>query len=95
MIGVTLDMEYTGDGAKVGAKSAEGGPAVEEGGPAAKAGIRTGDIITEVDGQRVHSGEELIVKIRSHRPGDELDLTLIRGGKEQTMTLVLGSAEGR
>ncbi|WP_329035556.1 trypsin-like peptidase domain-containing protein [Streptomyces sp. NBC_01725] len=95
VIGVTLDMEYTGDGAKVGAKSAEGGPAVEEGGPAAKAGIRTGDIITEVDGQRVHSGEELIVKIRSHRPGDELDLTLTRGGKEQTMTLVLGSAEGR
>lgn len=95
VIGVTLDMEYTGDGAKVGAKSAEGGPAVEEGGPAAKAGIRTGDIITEVDGQRVHSGEELIVKIRSHRPGDELDLTLTRGGKERTMTLVLGSAEGR
>ncbi|GGK27091.1 protease [Streptomyces camponoticapitis] len=95
VIGVTLDMEYTGDGAKVGAKGAEGGPAVEEGGPAAKAGIRTGDIITEVDGQRVHSGEELIVKVRSHRPGDELELTLKRGGKEQTMTLVLGSAEGR
>lgn len=95
VIGVTLDMEYTGDGAKVGAKSADGGPSVEEGGPAAKAGIRTGDIITEVDGQRVHSGEELIVKIRSHRPGDELELTLTRGGKEQTMTLVLGSAEGR
>ncbi|WP_329382030.1 S1C family serine protease [Streptomyces sp. NBC_01716] len=95
VIGVTLDMEYTGDGAKVGAKGAGGGPAVEEGGPAAKAGIRTGDVITEVDGQRVHSGEELIVKVRSHRPGDELELTLTRGGKEQTMTLVLGSAEGR
>ncbi|MFD3519750.1 trypsin-like peptidase domain-containing protein [Streptomyces sp. NPDC058653] len=95
VIGVTLDMQYTGDGAKVGAKGADGGPAVEEGGPAAKAGIRTGDIITEVDGQRVHSGEELIVKVRSHRPGDELELTLTRGGKERTMTLVLGSAEGR
>lgn len=95
VIGVTLDMQYTGDGAKVGAKNGDGGPAVEEDGPAAKAGIRTGDIITEVDGQRVHSGEELIVKIRSHRPGDELELTLTRGGEEQTMTLVLGSAEGR
>ncbi|MEV0776181.1 trypsin-like peptidase domain-containing protein [Streptomyces sp. NPDC050428] len=95
VIGVTLDMEYSGDGAKVGAKSADGGPAVEDGGPAAKAGIRTGDIITEVDGQRVHSGEELIVKIRAHRPGDELELTVTRGGKEQTRTLVLGSAEGR
>ncbi|WP_330173754.1 trypsin-like peptidase domain-containing protein [Streptomyces sp. NBC_01498] len=94
VIGVTLDMEYTGDGAKVGAKSADGGPSVEAGGPAAKAGVRTGDIITEVDGQRVHSGEELIVKIRAHRPGDELALTILRGGKERTMTLVLGSADG-
>lgn len=95
VIGVTLDMEFKGDGAKVGAKAADGGPSVEEGGPAAKAGIRVGDIITEVDGQRVHSGEELIVKIRSHRPGDELKLKLTRGGDERTVTLVLGSAEGR
>ncbi|WP_030969602.1 S1C family serine protease [Streptomyces sp. NRRL S-1824] len=94
VIGVTLDMKYTGDGAKVGAKGAEGKPAVTPGGPGAKAGIKPGDIITEVDGQRVHSGEELIVKIRAHRPGDRLDLGLTRSGKDLSMTLTLGSATG-
>ncbi|MGY4916990.1 S1C family serine protease [Streptomyces sp. 900116325] len=94
VIGVTLDMKYTGDGAKVGAKGAEGKPAVTPGGPGAKAGIKPGDIITQVDGQRVHSGEELIVKIRAHRPGDRLDLGLTRGGKDLSMTLTLGSATG-
>lgn len=94
VIGVTLDMKYTGDGAKVGAKGAGGKPAVTPGGPGAKAGIKPGDIITEVDGQRVHSGEELIVKIRAHRPGDRLDLGLTRSGKDLSMTLTLGSATG-
>ncbi|MFJ9625951.1 S1C family serine protease [Streptomyces sp. NPDC101181] len=94
VIGVTLDMKYTGDGAKVGSKDAEGGPAVAEDGPADRAGIRSGDVITEVEGQRVHSGEELIVKIRAHRPGDDLDLVLTRGGKERTVTLTLGSSSG-
>ncbi|MFJ1786919.1 trypsin-like peptidase domain-containing protein [Streptomyces anulatus] len=94
VIGVTLDMKYTGDGAKVGTKGADGAPAVAKDGPAAKAGIRSGDVITHVKGQRVHSGEELIVKIRAHRPGDDLDLKLTRGGEERTVTLTLGSASG-
>ncbi|MYQ38679.1 MULTISPECIES: trypsin-like peptidase domain-containing protein [unclassified Streptomyces] len=94
VIGVTLDMEFTGDGAKVGGKVSDGGAAVTGGGPADKAGIRAGDIITEVEGQRVHSGEELIVKIRAHRPGDRLRLVLTRGGKDLSMTLTLGSASG-
>ncbi|MBM7437436.1 S1C family serine protease [Streptomyces sp. HB132] len=94
VIGVTLDMEFTGDGAKVGGKAADGGEAVTEGGPADKAGIRAGDVITEVEGRRVHSGEELIVKIRAHRPGDRLGLVLTRGGKDLSVTLTLGSASG-
>ncbi|WP_413758868.1 S1C family serine protease [Streptomyces sp. MMBL 11-3] len=94
VIGVTLDMEYAGDGARVGTKGNDGGPPVNRGGPGADAGIRAGDVITEVDGQRVHSGEELIVKTRAHRPGDRLELTLERDGKERKVTLVLGSADG-
>ncbi|MFK0020723.1 trypsin-like peptidase domain-containing protein [Streptomyces sp. NPDC090798] len=92
VIGVMLDMDYTGDGARVGTKG--GGAPVTAGGPGAKAGIKAGDVITEVDGQRVHSGEELIVKTRAHRPGDRLRLTLRRGGSQRTLTLVLGSASG-
>ncbi|TXS06061.1 PDZ domain-containing protein [Streptomyces sp. col6] len=93
VIGVTLDMKYTGDGAKVGS-SAQGTSPVTADGPADKAGVEPEDIITEVDGERVHSGEELIVKIRSHRPGDRLELTVTRGGKDLSITLTLGSATG-
>ncbi|WP_432117175.1 trypsin-like peptidase domain-containing protein [Streptomyces sp. bgisy032] len=94
VIGITLDMGYTGDGARVGTKGSEGGPPVTAGGPGAKAGIKAGDVITAVDGRRVHSGEELIVKTRAHRPGDRLELTLERGGEERTVSLVLGSSGG-
>ncbi|WP_392963252.1 trypsin-like peptidase domain-containing protein [Streptomyces sp. LN245] len=94
VIGVTLDMNYSGDGARVGVKAAGGGAPVTPGGPGAEAGIRAGDVITEVDGTRVHSGEELIVKTRAHRPGDRLRLTVRRGGTNRTITLVLGSANG-
>ncbi|MFJ3900923.1 trypsin-like peptidase domain-containing protein [Streptomyces sp. NPDC090025] len=94
VIGVSLDMAYSGDGARVGDKGKGGTGSVTPGGPAAKAGVRPGDVITKVDGQRVHNGEELIVKVRAHRPGDRLELTLTRNGKEQTKTLTLGSSSG-
>lgn len=94
VIGVTLDMEYTGDGARVGEKGKDGGPAVNEGGPGDRAGIEPGDVITEVDGQRIHSGDELIVKIRAHRPKDRLELTVQREGKDRKVALVLGAAGG-
>ncbi|MGP4000908.1 trypsin-like peptidase domain-containing protein [Streptomyces sp. 8N706] len=94
VIGVTLDLQYSGDGARVATRAGGGGP-VKRGGPGDQAGIEPGDVITEVDGARVHSGEELIVKIRSHRPGDRLRLTLERDGERRTLRLTLGSASGR
>ncbi|MEU6081552.1 trypsin-like peptidase domain-containing protein [Streptomyces sp. NPDC047108] len=93
VIGVTLDLEYSGDGARVRTKDSGGTP-VKPGGPGDKAGIAPGDVITEVDGARVHNGEELIVKIRSHRPGDRLELTLERDGEQRSLELTLGSASG-
>ncbi|MFD9095639.1 trypsin-like peptidase domain-containing protein [Streptomyces collinus] len=92
VIGVTLDMGWTGDGARVDSKARDGGPAVAAGGPAARAGLKAGDVITEVDGERVHSGEELIVRIRAHEPGYRLRLTVEHGG-EREVSLVLGASE--
>ncbi|MFF9477571.1 trypsin-like peptidase domain-containing protein [Streptomyces sp. NPDC014733] len=92
VIGVTLEMEYPGDGARVSGVSKDGRNPVTPGGPGAKAGIKGGDVITRLDGAPVHSGEELIVKIRSHRPGDALTLTLRRGGTDRTVHLTLGSS---
>ncbi|MFF4831997.1 trypsin-like peptidase domain-containing protein [Streptomyces sp. NPDC001315] len=94
VIGVTLDMDYTGDGARVGTKSGDGGSPVTVGGPGDRAGLKAGDVITEVDGRPVHSGEELIVKTRAHRPGDSLELTVEHDGRQRNVTLVLGSADG-
>ncbi|MFE2274119.1 S1C family serine protease [Streptomyces lavendulae] len=94
VIGVTLDMQYRGDGARVDSKGEDGKPSVVADGPGARAGIRAGDVITKVDGVRVHGGDELIIKIRAHRPGDRLTLTVLRDGTERTLEVQLGSASG-
>ncbi len=94
VIGITLDLAYTGDGARVRTDAGEAGPPVTVGGPGDLAGIEPGDVITEVDGKPVNSSDELIVKVRAHRPGDELRLTVVRGGKAMSLSLVLGSAGG-
>ncbi|QLJ05086.1 trypsin-like peptidase domain-containing protein [Streptomyces sp. NEAU-sy36] len=93
VIGVTLDTGYTGDGARIDDHGANGGPAVLKGGPGERAGLAPGDLITRVDGERVHTGEELIVRIRAHRPGDRLRLTVEHGGAEREVSLVLGASE--
>jgi putative serine protease PepD len=94
VIGVSLDVDYAGDGARVSATGADGDAPVTAGGPGDRDGIRAGDVITAVDGRRVHSSGELIVRTRAHRPGDRLELTIERAGRERTLTLVLGSSEG-
>ncbi|MFF9582182.1 trypsin-like peptidase domain-containing protein [Streptomyces achromogenes] len=93
VLGVTLDMGYTGDGARIDDKGANGGPAVTRGGPGDRAGLEPGDVVTEADGAHVRTGRELIVKIRAHRPGDRLRLTVARDGTEREVSVVLGAAE--
>ncbi|MEU2722381.1 S1C family serine protease [Streptomyces smyrnaeus] len=96
VIGVYLDTEYEGEGARIGGAGGNGA-AVVRGGPAHKAGLKEGDVITKVGDKLVTSGEELIVRIRSHRPGDALELTVRRGGADgtqRTVSVTLGSATG-
>ena len=75
-------------------------------GPADKAGIEAGgteaqingeqvrlggDIITEVDGEKLKSMDQLVEIIQGHKPGDELQLTLLRDGREKTADVTLGT----
>jgi S1-C subfamily serine protease len=75
-------------------------------GPADKAGIEAGgtsatingeevrlggDIITEVDGKKLKSMEQLVEIIQGHKPGDELELTIVRDGDEKTVNVTLGN----
>ncbi len=58
------------------------------------AGIKVGDVVTGVDGVNVTSSESLVALIRNARVGQELDLTVVRDGNEQQVSVTLGSAEG-
>jgi S1-C subfamily serine protease len=75
-------------------------------GPADKAGIEGGnteatiegssvtlggDIITELDGKKVSDMEDLIDTVDAAKPGDDMEVTLLRGGDEKTVTVTLGN----
>ena len=80
IVGISVDMRYTGAGAKVSE--------VTPGGPAAKTDLKPGDVITAIDGEQVNDGTELIVKIRARNSGDKVVLSR-RGDSD--VTVVLGS----
>jgi Do/DeqQ family serine protease len=62
---------------------------VVEGSPADKAGIRTGDVITSVNGQPVKSNSELRNSIGLLRVGDKVDIGMVRDGKPLHVTAVI------
>lgn len=64
-------------------------PAVVPGGPADRAGIRDGDVITAIGGDKVSAVDDLIRAIRKHKVGDVVDVTFTRAGKEQTVQVAL------
>ena len=68
---------------------------VDARGPAGKAGLRVGDVITGIDGEPVEGGmEQLIVSIRTRRPGDVVVLDYTRGSSRGQVRVTLGSKEG-
>jgi len=63
---------------------------VEEDSPADKAGIRRGDVITEVDRERIDSSQDLIKVVRGLSPGNRTRITLWRSGSLRTVNVQLG-----
>ena len=89
VMGISVDMNYSGDGAMI----AKTGVAIVPGGAAAKAGLKAGDIITEIDGRAITSSDELIVAIRSHNVGEKIEVTYKRNGVSKTVTLTLSASK--
>ncbi len=56
------------------------------------AGLQRGDIITAFDGEDVNSMADLVAQITAHAPGDEVEVTFVRDGEDQTVEVTLGSA---
>jgi len=71
----------------------DNGQAVEDvpaDGPAADAGIETGDVITEFDGQKIDDQHTLLDLLFNHQPGDVVAVTVDRSGAVHTFQVTLG-----
>lgn len=79
------------DGALVYASS--GQVAVVSGSPAEKAGLKSGDIILEINGEKISQNHPLSSLISQYQPGDEVELKIFRDSKESTLKVKLGSID--
>lgn len=61
---------------------------------AGAAGIKSGDIIVTIDGHPIQSSPMLQEVIAQHRPGDEIQVTVNRKGKEKTLGVTLNNRQG-
>jgi putative serine protease PepD len=86
VIGAEVSLDTAFDGAKVSK--------VDASSPAQAAGIRKGDLVEKIDDTVVHSGVELIVAIRTYRPGDVVTLSVLRGGTLRRVKVRLGHKVG-
>ncbi|NYE61279.1 serine protease Do [Duganella sp. 1224] len=68
---------------------------VERGGPADKAGLKSGDVIRAVNGQKIISSADLPSMVGLSTPGDKITLDIWRQGKPQQVTATLGNANDK
>ena len=64
---------------------------VAAGSSAANAGIQEGDIITKLGDSSISSSSDLVLAVRSHSAGDNVQVTFNRNGQENTVSVTLGS----
>lgn len=85
-----LSVDY---GAWVLRGSARSDVAVIPNSPADKAGIVENDIITAIDGNQINEKQSLTKLLQNYNVGDQVELTLLRKGKESTVKITLAEAE--
>jgi len=67
---------------------------VPKDGAAYAAGIKKGDVITKINGVPVISGAEMVGQIATYRPGDKINISYLREGKEVTTPVTLRNSTG-
>lgn len=68
---------------------------VEPGSAAARAGLEEGDVIVAFDGDPIRRVEDLFAQLRQRRPGQRVELTVVRDGDRRRLDATLGGREGR
>jgi putative serine protease PepD len=86
-LGVSLADGTATDGSsqRAGAEIAQ----ISSGTPAADAGLKKGDVVIAMDGERVDSALSLVASIRERTVGDKVSLTVLRDGKRVDLTATL------
>lgn len=77
--------KFFGDSAAMGAVVTQ----VQADAPGAKAGLQVGDVITELNGQKVNDAGELQVEVGQKTPGTKIELTVLRDNKTMTVPVTL------
>lgn len=62
---------------------------VSGGTPASTAGLKARDVVTAVDGEAVNSSESLVAQIRERNVGSKVELTVVRAGQSQQISVTL------
>jgi serine protease Do len=68
---------------------------VQDGGAADKAGMKMDDIVMKINGRVVKTAPELQELVGRNRPGDELEVTVNRDGKLETLYIILKGADDK
>jgi serine protease Do len=58
-------------------------------GPAARAGLKAGDLLIEVNGKMVNDVRGLTSAIASYRPGNKIEVKVLSNGREKTFSIVV------
>lgn len=62
---------------------------VRDGSPAAKAGLKAGDILIEFDGKKVDNLYDFTYMLRTHKPGDNVNVVVMRGTEKISRDVTL------
>jgi putative serine protease PepD len=91
--GEKVEHAYLGVATASSTEGTEGAEVAEvvSGSPAAKAGLKQGDVITELEGEKIDSTEDLVAAIATHEPGDSVTMKFESDGKSSTVKVTLGT----
>jgi putative serine protease PepD len=82
-LGVSIGDATTRSGALVGS--------VQSGSPAADAGLKADDVITRFGSKTISDANDLTEAVGAAKPGDQVQVTYVRGGATRTATVRLAS----
>lgn len=84
-LGVSVEQDVDAEGPTLRVAS------VNAGGPAQRAGLQAGDVITHIGNEEINDVRLAMYEVALMRPGERLDITVLRGGESMDLRAVIGT----